>query len=383
MLQFHELPSPAKLRALGVEPLHIISATTIAANISTAQIDELEPLLRWSGTLQAVDKFSSIARKNMSQQNNDLVLLVEFYPDVLRHKIKSLMAMKGGIEIEHPDLPPHIYLLKGSAEVFNTLAEDDAVNWISAPSYALESASPVTYCAGPPSDFGTVANYATLGDGWDGPGRGSAKLKYHFVNQTMDLSVPQQQEIVRLALFEWAKYADITFTPTNLPSQARSLDISWHVGDHGDFLSFDGVGSDLAHSFFPAGVNPDPIAGDIHFDDAETWTIQMTGIWLVSPEKELFTVAMHEAGHALGLEHSDVPNALMYSFYDKPFTELHSDDIAAIQSLYAEPAINKKPGCSAQNVANNFFDPSLPIIVIGSIGFIWSRTGKRTRKNSP
>lgn len=55
------------------------------------------------------------------------------------------------------------------------------------------------------------------------------------------------------------------------------------------------------------------------------------------PGYSLFLVAAHEFGHALGLDHSSVPEALMYPLYS--YLEgfpLNKDDIDGIQYLYGE-----------------------------------------------
>ena len=57
---------------------------------------------------------------------------------------------------------------------------------------------------------------------------------------------------------------------------------------------------------------------------------------------DLFSVALHEAGHALGLAHSTDPSAVMYPYYRQQ-TGLTSDDITAIQSLYGAASSTPAP----------------------------------------
>jgi hypothetical protein len=69
---------------------------------------------------------------------------------------------------------------------------------------------------------------------------------------------------------EWTKVIQLTWLPGSDSRADRTVNIFWATGDHGDTFPFDGPGGVIAHTFYPFPVNPESIAGDMHFDNAES-----------------------------------------------------------------------------------------------------------------
>lgn len=183
-------------------------------------------------------------------------------------------------------------------------------------------------------DSPEIAEFSTSGRKW-----ATNNLRYSFQNFTPDLTDGEVMLGVEQAFALWAAYTPLRFTRVPM-SAGPEIIIRFAPGDHGDGFPFDGAGTVLAHAFFPS-VPPAPasaIMGDAHFDEAETWTVNVPpgagGI-------DLVTVAAHEFGHSLGLGHSSVSGALMAPFYGGPFRKVAADDIAGITSLYGGYAIEQ------------------------------------------
>jgi hypothetical protein len=159
-------------------------------------------------------------------------------------------------------------------------------------------------------------------------------LTFAFSNSTSDLPGDRALEIVREAFRAWKEVSTLHITEVSL-SEAPTFTVSWERGNHGDGSGFDDggtiQGNVLAHAFFPPPCGG-MFSGAIHFDEFEQWTDD------ASPGAiRLLNVAIHEIGHLLGLDHSNIRNAIMFAFYDDAVDRLFKDDIEGIRALYGEP----------------------------------------------
>lgn len=177
-------------------------------------------------------------------------------------------------------------------------------------------------------------NFVTVGT-W-----GRNNITFSFQNGTNDIAGSDEHNAVRQAFQLWADYANLNFTEV---TSNADIAISWASWDHGDGNAFDGTNGVLAHAFLPP-PNGGSFAGDMHFDDDETWTMAEQAWW--AQPIDLVTVAAHEIGHALGLGHSNVTCALMNPFYTGSHRYLAPDDIAGIRSIYGNRAMVRSNNAS-------------------------------------
>lgn len=172
---------------------------------------------------------------------------------------------------------------------------------------------------------GSDHEFTVHGNSWS-----SDHLTYFFQNGTGDIAGTAEQDAMRMAFSFWTCVSPLTFSRAS-SADAADIVILWGIDDHGDGDPFDGTNGVLAHAFFPP-PNGGAIAGDIHFDDDERWTLAVRLGW--AQPIDLMTVAAHEIGHSLGLRHSDVSTALMNAFYSGSHRFLDADDIAGIRDIY-------------------------------------------------
>ena len=160
----------------------------------------------------------------------------------------------------------------------------------------------------------------------------SPNLTYTFNNGTGDIAGTGEYDAVRavLALGRTRRHC----TSPRCRRTRRLTSKCRGVGDRGDGVPF---GPNVAaHSFFPD--TPSSIKGDVHFNDAETWTpIDATP---TSGKQDLVSTAAHEIGHAIGMKaHSaDWHSVMSGTVIGPPHRSLTAEDVARVQALYGPPA---------------------------------------------
>ncbi|XP_004709807.2 matrix metalloproteinase-17 [Echinops telfairi] len=131
--------------------------------------------------------------------------------------------------------------------------------------------------------------------------------------RTFPRDSPLGRDTVRALMYYALKvWGDIT--PLNfheVAGSAADIQIDFSRADHDDGYPFDGPGGTIAHAFLPGNHHA---AGDAHFDDDEAWTFRSSD----AHGMDLFAVAVHEFGHAIGLSHVAAAQSIMRPYYQGP-----------------------------------------------------------------
>ena len=153
------------------------------------------------------------------------------------------------------------------------------------------------------------------------------------------------EQIISQSFDEWSTYGNIEFMQVADSGGAAGSQVN------PDIRIFFGpiAGNTIGYAFFPTSFFPvSPRAGDILFD---------TSFGLTNNERQFTGLALHEIGHAIGLDH--VPQGTRSVMTPRiGLSTLQNDDINGIRTVYgpqdnAAPVYNFKSGETALNILHS------------------------------
>jgi hypothetical protein len=241
------------------------------------------------------------------------------HPDVI--EVQNFLKCYGYLHTDEPCVPGSLDVPTSQAvarfqEWFQVNVTGDLDN-------ATKQVMTVSRCGLP--DVPDALGFSTLGP-WE-----HNNLTYSFGNLSRHVDSAVARNAIRRALDTWTNTGvGLTFTEV-LASQGPGIFIEWRPANDPDHSMVGGV---LAHADFPPGfsiiVNALPLP--LHYDDQEhIWADQA-----VPGGYDIETVALHELGHCLGLQHTSVQGSVMFPTVTSnlEMRSLKPDDLAGIRSLY-------------------------------------------------
>ena len=213
-----------------------------------------------------------------------------------------------------------------------------------------------------PATFGNPwpnAQHLTLSFPLDGTPIGPAQNQL-AQNLSSAFSSPAawQREILR-ALQTWAVNANVNISV--MPDGGQAFGAAGVVqGDErfGDVrVGAYALDSDVLALEEPFDVTAGTWAGDLVFNSKQSLGFQP------STGYDLFSVALHEAGHVFGLDHSKDPSSPMYESYLGVRTGLIAEDIARLQAFYGV----RQPDRFEGSRGNDSFDNAVPLTLLQGV----------------
>ncbi len=135
------------------------------------------------------------------------------------------------------------------------------------------------------------------------------KIFWHLDEDYLTDDLTKYKIIIAMqrAFAKWQPHFEAEFEPSG--DKDKSAIVIRFTNNDDPNIPYQFDENTLAYAFFPEGESLG-IHSDIYFNDAHNWTEMHTDDGF-----NLFKVAVHEMGHAFGLDHSDDENDIMYPTY--------------------------------------------------------------------
>jgi len=162
-------------------------------------------------------------------------------------------------------------------------------------------------------------------------------VTYSYRNLTPDLPVAAVRAVIRAAFDQWSAHIPLDFleVPSGGNIQIGFFRLAHTKSDGTACAPFDGPAGPTGfsiggHCFLRWGFGA-PHACDLHFDEDENWSVNNPPSGM-----DLMTIALHEVGHAIGLQHEDDVPAVMNTISPQVRRQLLQDDIDGAQAKYGK-----------------------------------------------